>query len=269
MALSDVLEKFSGKPKEGGSDEPIDLDDLPEDIAKATPPEASKAGSNATGKPSDTTPKRRGRPPGSGNATPRATSSGPRFGSKEWAKHTCDTLVATVNQIIIISPLRRDALIEEEMSALSEGLQAEAMSSERIRKWLAAAGTISPHFILANALIAIAVPRLQRRGILPQPTKEQMEAMLRYQREQEEAARRAAYNVGTDGPNGPQAAPVDIYEEQGTEHGIDGDAIARHWAVNGHGTWSPEGGTGAPGITSDSPVPLETGGTLLNNGDNG
>lgn len=140
----------------------------------------------------DAPPKRgRGRPPGSKNRTatieaPASTASGRsagRRGSRAWVREQCAGLVGLSNLgLLFVS--RDDALDEREMGMLSDALTAEAMSSERILKWLGTASRITPHVLMIQCAVAIAVPRLQRRGILPHAelTAEQIAAMTPEQR---------------------------------------------------------------------------------------
>lgn len=135
--------------------------------------------------PTDAMPKRRGRPPGSKNKATGGVSSRARAG-KAWVTQQAKTLVGAVNLGLVWSPLKDDALSEQEMDMLSEAIAAEAMSSERILKWLEKAGIISPHFMLIRAIGTIAIPRLQRHGIIPGApsldslTDEQREIMREY-----------------------------------------------------------------------------------------
>ena len=123
----------------------------------------------------DTPPKRgRGRPKGSTNRTNPAstTASGGsrtvRKGSRAWISEQCSGIVATCN-LALYFVSKDDTLTEPEMTLVSDALTAEAMSSERISRWLSAASSITPHILLFQCVVRIAVPRLQRRGILPAP----------------------------------------------------------------------------------------------------
>lgn len=123
----------------------------------------------------DTPPKKRGRPIGSKNQNartpisrqPGASGRLPRVGSKAWLAQQCAMLVGAGNILLTLSPFRADALDEREMTLLADALAAEAMSSERVLRWLTAAAGISPHFLLIQACVTIAIPRLARRGVLP------------------------------------------------------------------------------------------------------
>ena len=119
---------------------------------------------------SDTPPKRgRGRPRGS---TSSAGARGrPRSNAK--VRELCAGVVGACNLTASFMPQyipQEDLLNEVEMDALTNALTAEAMSSQRIVTWLSRAAKASAHLLLAQALIAIAIPRLQRRGILPRST---------------------------------------------------------------------------------------------------
>lgn len=117
-------------------------------------------------------PRRRGRPPGAKNKASSAASSGARK-SATWIRSQCASLVSGVNLAAAMIPQfidREDLLTNAEMSLLTDALVAEANSSRRILSWLERAAGVSPHLLLVQAVIAIAVPRLRRRGILPGET---------------------------------------------------------------------------------------------------
>lgn len=137
-------------------------------------------------------PRKDGLPPGSVPSASGSESSsgqrGVRRGSRAWVSAQCSSLVALGNLgLLFVS--KPDALDEREMTLLSEALTAEAMSSERILKWLTAAGKVTPHIMLIQACATIAIPRLQRRGILPPPRQLTPEELSQFSPEQQ-----AAYN---------------------------------------------------------------------------
>lgn len=137
--------------------------------------------------------RRRGRPPGSKNKpklnfgsindnsnsdtisensdSSPVTNRRPRAASrttKTAIRAACAELVAMANLgLLIVS--KDDALNEPEMDMLTNAVAAEAMSSERVMKWLLATSGITPHILMIRAVVMIGVPRLQRRGILPKP----------------------------------------------------------------------------------------------------
>lgn len=123
--------------------------------------------------PQDTAPKRRGRPRGSKNLFSSAAENVAgavkrgRTSAKAKVRGQVAMLVGGLNLGLASSKYRADCLDEREMTALTDALTAECMSSERVVKWMLAASGITPHLMLLQAVVMIAVPRLQRRGILP------------------------------------------------------------------------------------------------------
>lgn len=158
--------------------------------------------------PSGEAPKRRGRPPGSKNSTTRASTSdrSPRRGSRTWIREQCSMLVGLGNLAISLSPAKEDCLSDREMNLLTDALVAEASASERILKWMTVAAGVSPHILLIQAAVTIAVPRLQRRGILPTPelTPEQVAELERMANEQ--GFEFTAPNARTNAPTVPVGA---------------------------------------------------------------
>lgn len=146
----------------------------------------------------DAKPKRRGRPPGSKNkpklfgfgggstsGESTAQRSRPARGnSRAWIREQWAGLIGLGNMgLLFIS--KDDALNEPEMDALADAMVAETMSSDRIMRWMTTASKITPHILLANVLVAIAIPRLRRRGMLPAApplTPEQEQALNEYLR---------------------------------------------------------------------------------------
>ena len=128
----------------------------------------------------DSAPKRgRGRPPGSRNrpkdgstatndkpVSPAPRSRGTRGNRANLVREQCSSLDGLGN-LALVFLAKDDALDEREMDVLADALSQEAMSSDRIMRWMTTASKVTPHIALASALVAIAVPRLQRRGILP------------------------------------------------------------------------------------------------------
>lgn len=161
------------------------------------------------------TPKRRGRPPGSKNGTTTRTSSdkSPRRNSRTWIREQCSMLVGLGNLALSISPARDDCLSDREMNLLTDALTAEAQASERILRWMTVAAGVSPHILLVQACVAIAVPRLQRRGLLPIPelTPEQAAELERMLNDNQRRTT-AGTNVGDDAatvPMGTGPTPID------------------------------------------------------------
>jgi hypothetical protein len=53
------------------------------------------------------------------------------------------------------------------MDLLTDALTAEVDASERIGGWLGKAAALSPHILLVQAVVTIAMPRLVRHGVIP------------------------------------------------------------------------------------------------------
>lgn len=114
-------------------------------------------------------PKRgRGRPAGSTNK-PRdgSTPARAKTPTKTEIKRTCASIVGGLNLVLAFTKYKDDCLDEKEMDMLSDALVAECQTSDRIVSWLTRAGVITPHLLLLKAGYMIAVPRLQRRGMMP------------------------------------------------------------------------------------------------------
>lgn len=95
--------------------------------------------------------------------------------ARKQASEICTALVA-MGQVATVSVLTQvlqksvdesDYLTEDEMVALGDAISAEMLASVRARKWLDRAVKVSPHLALMQVAFAIAVPRLQRHGIIP------------------------------------------------------------------------------------------------------
>ena len=126
--------------------------------------------------PQTTAPRRRGRPPGSKNKNPtirntNTSASGVRAlrrGTKPWIVEQWRMLVGLANiGVNFIS--KEDVLSENEMNMVVEAATAETMSNERILHWMSKASSVTPHFLLIQCVVLLAIPRLQRRGIIPKP----------------------------------------------------------------------------------------------------
>lgn len=124
----------------------------------------------------DAPPRRgRGRPrknPLSDGATQRPASNGVgrpsgRRVSKDKIRESVVALVAVTN-LGIMSVSREDALVEPEMDALSDALTSEVMNSTRLKAWFMASSGVASHLALITVVIAIALPRLARRNLIPQ-----------------------------------------------------------------------------------------------------
>ncbi len=134
----------------------------------------------------DAPPKRgRGRPKGSTNAksqTTVKTSANRARPSRSRNTSIIDAvtgLVEAVNIAVSLSPFKDDCLDDAESAMLAKAVALEVQESDRVSAWLTRAGSISAHVVLLQAVVMIAVPRLQRRGILPKRelTPEQMEQL--------------------------------------------------------------------------------------------
>ena len=167
----------------------------------------------------DSPPKRgRGRPRGSTNkpkslfgAGTGTKSSNPapngargvRRGSKIWIREQWIGLVGLGN-LGLLFIAKDDALDETEMTMLSDALTAETMNSDRIMNWMSRASSLTPHVLMIQACIAIAIPRLRRRGILPAATPLTDEQKAAY----DEYIRTAQTATESDGASDNPGAPV-------------------------------------------------------------
>lgn len=127
-----------------------------------------------------------------GDAAPKTST---RRSSKARNAEAITALVSAFNlPLSIFAP--QDVLTEKEQALLSDALTAEAESSARVQKFLNSSSPIMSHIALIAAATIIAIPRLQRRGILPvrELTPEQ-EAQLR----EFAAANRQTFPSQTDG----------------------------------------------------------------------
>ena len=150
-------------------------------------------------------PKKRGRPKGPTN---RGTTSdrAPRRNSRTWVRAQCATIIGAANMVLVTIPATAaDALNEKEMDLLADALTAEAMTNERIMSWMERAAKVSPHFLMIRALYTIAVPRLQRRGLLPTPpvSEEQIAEWQAAGMTLEEIMRKVEANGATATPETP------------------------------------------------------------------
>lgn len=101
-------------------------------------------------------------PKTSGSTTPKRKTRR----TKTFYKSQCSSLVAIGNVILTLSS-PGDTLADDEMDMLTDALVAECTASDRIAAWLERAAGISPHVLLIKAVGLIAIPRLQRRGLIP------------------------------------------------------------------------------------------------------
>lgn len=183
----------------------VTIDELEiNDAPKAETPDAPPV--------TDSAPRRRGRPPGSrnkakgetgtaidGSVSPAPRSRGSRGNRESTVRAQCASLVGLGN-LALVFLAKDDALNEKEMDVLSDALAQEAMSSDRIMRWMTTASKVTPHIALASAVIAISVPRLQRRGILP---------ASELTPEQEAILRERTNDIPTSAPETGSAAVID------------------------------------------------------------
>lgn len=93
--------------------------------------------------------------------------------SKTFYKTQCASIVAIGNLgISFTSP--EDVLDDDEMDLLTDALTAECMASNRIANWLERTAAVSPHLLLIKAVVQISYPRLQRRGLIPSTSNEEI-----------------------------------------------------------------------------------------------
>lgn len=114
-----------------------------------------------------------GRPPGSTNR-PKVESA---LTKREAQEGISMMLLAAQTVIITARPeFKEDALSAKERELLADALTDEAMGSVTIKRWLTKVGQQQKHTKLFMVLIAIMMPRLMRRGIIPvdQETSEQL-----------------------------------------------------------------------------------------------
>lgn len=105
--------------------------------------------------------RRRGRRPGSRNTSTSKTAVQSAVAQMMVAANVVITVAARFNFCRY-----DDALSGEEMAVLTDGVVAEAMAHPKMAQYLTAINNVSPHVAMANALIVVAIPRLQRRGII-------------------------------------------------------------------------------------------------------
>lgn len=106
-------------------------------------------------------PRKDGLPPGT--VAPKRA----RRGSRAQIRESMAMLVGCTNLAVSFTRYRADCLTDPEMDLLTDALVAEVSASERIGGWLGKAAALSPHVLLVQAIVRIALPRLQRHGILP------------------------------------------------------------------------------------------------------
>jgi hypothetical protein len=118
-------------------------------------------------------------PRGGSTQSANQGSRAARRGGRIWIREQVGTLVGLSNLgLVFLSP--EDALstedyrhpvtgttVRNESDLLTDALTAEALASDRIQKWLLVAAGVSPHVLMVQAIVTIAIPRLQRRGIIP------------------------------------------------------------------------------------------------------
>lgn len=118
------------------------------------------------------------------NSSPSRARRGRPAGRSAHVKEMCIGVTAVLN-LGINAISKDDVLSDDEMTLLSSALEKEANNNERILRWMSASSPITAHFALVQAAVIIALPRLQRRGILPKPqiTEEQARAIDEYYRQ--------------------------------------------------------------------------------------
>lgn len=123
--------------------------------------------------PDEVTPKKRGRPVGSKNATGGdATTPRRRAPSKERIRETITMTLIQANAGIALlgqaGILRQDDRFSaSELEALADALTDEALVSPKLASIITRAADASPHVKLASCIVMLALPRLVRRGMLP------------------------------------------------------------------------------------------------------
>lgn len=89
--------------------------------------------------------------------------------SKTEVVQAVGTAVAATDQIgqWFYPPWREDHLSFEEIGRLADALADEILSSEKLTKWLVKAQSSSVHVKLAMVCASIALPRMQKHGMVP------------------------------------------------------------------------------------------------------
>jgi hypothetical protein len=90
--------------------------------------------------------------------------------SRQEAKEGISMLLLASQSVILAArpDLKEDALNAQERMLLSDALADEAFESKVVHKYLAKLGQQKKHTKLMMVCMAIAIPRLARRGIIPQ-----------------------------------------------------------------------------------------------------
>ena len=104
----------------------------------------------------------------SGSGRERAPRRAPKKPTKTELMQALGTGISLIQTgILLVSPeFAEDALNNREIAMLSDALADEALASERLSRWIVKAQEQSVHMKLAYVCLTIALPRLQRRGIL-------------------------------------------------------------------------------------------------------
>lgn len=159
---------------------------LPPDV-KETPPKRSPTSSRV------------GRPPG------RTTS--PNAPSRRSLEPQIAATLMTFNlALMVIPPLRNDALDEMEITALAKALDAQAKESPRFRKMLESALAVTSGGQLIGVCAIIGARRAARHGIIPPEADGQFGALLAASLNQKAPEQpRDIHRTGTGGAN-PEAA---------------------------------------------------------------
>src|SRR5215472_10601590 len=100
----------------------------------------------------------------------RAPARGPRAPSKAQIKQSLAMLIFGAQKFAIgmFPGLQEDELSRHEIAMLADVLADEAEAHPEAKRWIARVQTSSVHARLAFTLAMIAMPRLARRGILPE-----------------------------------------------------------------------------------------------------
>ena len=110
--------------------------------------------------PTESAPKRRGRPPGSKNRSSARTPS---------LENQIGALLVSMNFVVmIIPPLSRDALDDAEITALARAIDQQCKTSPRFRKYVETALAAGSGGQLMTVALMIVARRASRHGILPE-----------------------------------------------------------------------------------------------------